>query len=367
MKILLQGEIGSRFGQSYDLDVVTTSEAIVALGLQLPGFIEFLNRDDEYYHITAKGFDTGISEEDLSKPLTADGYVIISPYVIGGGGNPLMSILSGAALVAGSFLLPGVSLLGVSLSSAAGLIGASMVLNGFAQLISPVQKAKPEQEQRQSSIIDSAGQIVGQGSRVPIVYGELILNDLLPISQIITNAGWITENDNAAQYTRVTKIQLPFQASGMEPYNYATNNRTFRPLTAANLTNNDPVNGMVVFSSPFQRMQVRCDFSSSPQGLVINTAYALQRIRVFNGVSDYGRSLGFRIGSNDNTDILGFVEMPNVGWYDFNLEGIPYFYQKKPYFTFEFLPTIGSEHIAVGEIQLFGSLGLNENVLDIIG
>lgn len=361
MRVNLRGELGEKFGYCYTLDVASPSECIQALGFQLPGFIEYLNRDDDYYMVKA-GAATVATVEDLRIP--ARGSIDIIPVVVGAGGNGFLGILTGAALIAGSFLLPGVSLLGVNLSAAAGLIGASLVLNGISQLISPTPRREPTEDRRESQIIDPYGQIAAQGARVPVVYGEVKLGNLLPISQYVTNYDWVQIGDPAAQYTRVTSVELPYDVTAVAPYTYAYSSRTFRNMDATFLSNNDPFTGMVVVGNTFR---VRTSFSTSPQGLNIRTAYAVQRVRVFSGVTGYTGAATMRVLRGDGAPLTGVINLTSGGWVDLNLSANANFRVKYPDLLFEFNSPINYGFTAVGEIQLFGALGLNEGVADILG
>jgi predicted phage tail protein len=164
---------------------------------------------DQYYKVCAgkTELDVGSHLEQLHYPMAQTECIRIIP-VIAGAGGAAAKIGIGIALIAVSFLLPGAgifgttSLFGVSaaqggavlagLGSAISAVGASLVLGGVAQLISPTPKISSGEDStndpRKSYSFSGIQNVTRQGVPVPIVYGEII------VGSVVISAGINTED-----------------------------------------------------------------------------------------------------------------------------------------------------------------------------
>lgn len=126
------------------------------------------------YRVTVGGH--AISEEELQHPIGEQEIRIIP--VIGGAGAT-GRILAGVALVAGAFLI-GQPWLGAIAFNAMIGVGASLVLGGVSQLLSPVPTIPTEQSDPRASYSFSGVQNTSrQGLPIPLIYGEMICGSIV--------------------------------------------------------------------------------------------------------------------------------------------------------------------------------------------
>ena len=196
MKVVkVHGVLEEKLGQSsFEFDVNTPAEAIRALTANFSGLDKWLV-DSEQDGIAYKVLigKTIINEEnfsDLGLPFSERETFEIVP-VIGGAGRGLRGVLFGAALIGASFLFPGAGMFGANsmtwglkagsfalkAATAAGTlvsgIGASMLLGGVAEMISPTQKTDFKEVQRSKDYtLSGITNTAQQGVAVPIAYGR---------------------------------------------------------------------------------------------------------------------------------------------------------------------------------------------------
>lgn len=198
--ILLLGELGKKFGRTLRLDVKTPGEAIRALCANFPEFERHLI-ESEKRHVAYRillGKDA-IPLDDIHNPAGGNTIRIV-PVIQGSGGNPLTTVLIGAAIIGAAFMTGGASLAfgmmgGVSVSTTfiGGIalgVGASLVLSGVSQMISPLPKAaEPAErpENQPSYVFNGAVNTTAQGQPVPIGYGRMI------VGSAVVSAGITTE------------------------------------------------------------------------------------------------------------------------------------------------------------------------------
>jgi predicted phage tail protein len=177
VEVKLLGSLGQRFGRKYKLDIDTPAEAFRALAAQLDGFLDYLYEaakagvgwqvvDDDPLGMMVDGLDLRVKTNRL----------ILAPRVEIGDG--VGRIIGGLSLIAFSFLVPG----GFVLSAATfGAIGAKLVLDGLSQLLTPT----PDNRKADSETLGQAAARGYQGLAVPILYGKVYINDLIPISATV--------------------------------------------------------------------------------------------------------------------------------------------------------------------------------------
>jgi predicted phage tail protein len=91
-------------------------------------------------------------------------------------------IIAGIALVALSFLIIplGIAAAGAGIATAVGLAGASLLLGGIAQLLTPTPKiSKDEGDPRKSFSFSGIQNTNRAGVPVPVVYGETLVGSVV--------------------------------------------------------------------------------------------------------------------------------------------------------------------------------------------
>ena len=98
------------------------------------------------------------------------------------GAGAVGRIIAGVALVAIGLFVPGIGALGVQILVG---VGASLVLGGVAQLLTPVPKvpqgaaSNTDQDPRKSYSFSGIQQTSRQGTPVPLVYGETLVGSVV--------------------------------------------------------------------------------------------------------------------------------------------------------------------------------------------
>lgn len=211
--VRLLGDLGERYGTEHTYyDLRTPADAIKLLCINKPKLQEELVHAHKHgvgYRLIQAGTDLGY--DDLQLPLGSND-LILTPVVMGSGGDSTTQILVGVGLVAfsiltagagagflglGAGLTAGTFTLGAAASVAIGSIGASLILGGVAQMLSPQpvlptlsggrirgsgesgstdgpQSVVRGSDGRQSYMFTGAANTVGVGATIPVVYGEVI-------------------------------------------------------------------------------------------------------------------------------------------------------------------------------------------------
>lgn len=188
--IILHGELGKRFGRHHKFAVKTVGEAIRALKANFKGFESYMVGA----HQNGVGFKifvgpTSIKDyPEINYPSGERNVIRIAPVLMGSK-SPVARILIGAALVitavaitvlSGGTLSP----LAANLLIAGGLIGASMIIGGVSQLLSPVPKEPDspnysDPERKTSYIFSGPTNVSSQGRAVPVGYGRMIVGSVV--------------------------------------------------------------------------------------------------------------------------------------------------------------------------------------------
>ena len=211
MKVVkVYGALRKRLGQCrFEFDVATPAQAIKALCINFPGLDKWLvdsEQDGVGYRVAVS--KEKITEEDMAPLLTpfSEREVFSITPVIAGAGRGTGQILLGAALIAASFAFPGggafsfYSYSGVAAGSGAmtaigtavSYLGAGLVLQGIANVISPqpdLNSTLDESVQLESFTFSNVVNTQRQGMPVPIAYGRLfvgsaVLSSGLDVDQV---------------------------------------------------------------------------------------------------------------------------------------------------------------------------------------
>jgi predicted phage tail protein len=177
-EIELGGVLGKIFGKRHERLVSTSAEAIRALCCTINGFEKFLNtsknRGITYAVFRGK---KNIGEDDLGFPVTAD-VIRIVPVVIGSKKAGALQTILGAVLVVVGVLvgtLTSWTVAGVGVGSAITSLGASMMLGGVVQMLSPQAgglASKQSADNQASYAFGGVTNTAAQGYPVPLLYGQ---------------------------------------------------------------------------------------------------------------------------------------------------------------------------------------------------
>jgi predicted phage tail protein len=185
-KIKLYGKLAKFIGHRVlEADVATAAEAVRFLLANWPEAEAHMN--DQHYRVSIGTYD--IDLEELHHPAGAAPISFV-PVVAGAGA--LGRILIGVALVALSFVSFGAGAwAGVagsfgtaagaaSGSVAVGLLGASLIIGGVAQLLTPTPKISQDEGDPRKSFSFSGIQNTNRaGVPVPVVYGETLVGSVV--------------------------------------------------------------------------------------------------------------------------------------------------------------------------------------------
>ncbi|MFK3922384.1 tail assembly protein [Serratia liquefaciens] len=174
--IRLYGVLGTTFGRVHRLAVDSPQEAIKALCTVIPGLQKFILESKER-GLTYTIFEgrKNLSKDDL--PLAANGNDIrIAPVIIGSKKAGIFQTILGAVLVVVGAVMTYMSG-GVASPLAAGMMmsGASMMLGGVIQMLSPMQgglASRQDPDNKPSYAFGGPVNTIAQGNPVPILYGK---------------------------------------------------------------------------------------------------------------------------------------------------------------------------------------------------
>lgn len=161
--------------RKFQAEVASAAEAVRFLVANFPQLEKHMA--DQHYRVCVGNYDLTI--EELQDPAGQQEIRII-PVVAGAGATG--RIIAGVALLAVGFLVPGIGALGVQLLVG---IGASLVLGGVAQLLTPVptmnaaSMADTAKDPRKSYSFSGIQQTSRAGVPVPIVYGETLVGSVV--------------------------------------------------------------------------------------------------------------------------------------------------------------------------------------------
>lgn len=172
--IKVYGQLAKEVGQRvFRAEVESVAEAVRFLIANFPQ-LEHLMADQYYRVSTGKHI---LSEHELHYPVGETEVISITPVIAGAGA--VGRIIVGVLLVAASFFIPGVALFGVSLAPIVLGIGASLVLGGVAQLLSPVPSTQTsERDPKQSYSFSGIQNTSRSGLPIPIIYGQVVVGSI---------------------------------------------------------------------------------------------------------------------------------------------------------------------------------------------
>ena len=217
MKVVkVYGALRERLGQCrFELDVATPAQALKALCVNFPGLDKWLvdsEQDGVGYRVrVGKQQATPDDVSVLALPWSEREVFSITPVVAGaGGGNPFTTVLLGAALIGASFFFPGAGAFGfqaigatgaaglagagiaTSIGTSLSLIGASLVLGGISQMISPMPDFGDDSEKLRNFTFSGITNTAQEGLPVSIAYGRVVVG-----SAVISSGLDVDHSSNA--------------------------------------------------------------------------------------------------------------------------------------------------------------------------
>ena len=189
-KIKLYGQLAKFIGtRVLEADVATAAEAVRMLVANFPGLEKHMA--DQHYRVTVGTYDLALDE--IHDPAGQQDIMIV-PVLAGAGA--VGRIILGVALIALAIAVPGLgaaagakaaaTIFGTGFSSLAlsvGALGASLVLGGVAQLLSPVptvpQGPGSDNDPRKTFNFSGIQQTSRQGVPVPCVYGLTLVGSVV--------------------------------------------------------------------------------------------------------------------------------------------------------------------------------------------
>jgi predicted phage tail protein len=185
-KIKLYGPLAKFVGRRvFKADVANAAEAVRFLLANFPKLEAHMA--EQHYRVSVGDYDLMLDE--LHDPAGQQEIKIV-PVLTGAGATG--RILAGIALIALSFaIIPlGIAAAGSGIATAVGLAGASLVLGGVSQLLTPTPKVPQgldsQDDPRKSYSFSGIQQTSRQGVPVPIVYGETIVGSVVISASIDT-------------------------------------------------------------------------------------------------------------------------------------------------------------------------------------
>ena len=194
-KIRLYGELAKFLGQkTFEAEVHNAAQAIKFLIVNFPQLEKHMA--DRYYKVLVGDWE--IKEEEIHYPNGQEDIKIV-PIVGGEGGRGTRQFLLGVALIGTAILLPGAAPVfsgsftagasGFAATSAAiiGNVGLALAFSGLAQMLTPVENIKEnEQDPRLSFNFSGIQNTSRAGVPVPVIYGETMVGSVV-ISAAIEN------------------------------------------------------------------------------------------------------------------------------------------------------------------------------------
>jgi predicted phage tail protein len=178
-KIKLYGRLAKFVGKRVlEADVSSAAEAVRFLLANWPELERHMA--DQHYRVSLGDYDLG--EDELHDPA---GKQVIKFVPVVAGAGAAGRIIAGVALIALSFaIIPlGIAAAGAGIATMVGGIGASLVLGGVAQLLTPTPRlslgSDSPNDPRKSYSFSSVQNTSRQGTPVPICYGEVLVGSVV--------------------------------------------------------------------------------------------------------------------------------------------------------------------------------------------
>ena len=193
-KIKLYGELAKFLGQkTLEAEVHSAGQAIRFLVVNFPQLEAHMA--DRYYKVLVGDWE--IKEEEINYPNGQEDIRIV-PIVGGEGGRGTGRFLLGVGLIGAAIFLPGAApVLGsggfsavagtAGFTTVIGNLGLALAIQGLAQMLTPVEDIKEEEQDPRRSFNFSGIQNTSRaGVAVPVIYGQTMVGSVV-ISANIEN------------------------------------------------------------------------------------------------------------------------------------------------------------------------------------
>lgn len=191
--IKVYGSLAKFLGQRvFRAAVDTPLEAVSFLRANFEGLAAHMAGHDYKILTGTLELQAGSNPEQLQYPVGMGEAISIVPVVGGAGGRGTRSILAGVALVGFSLAFPGIGkVIGGKAMTAIGLFGGGLILDGVAQMLTPVPDLSDSDLDPASNPISFSGiqNVSRQGVAVPVVYGETL------VGSVVISSGINTQDD----------------------------------------------------------------------------------------------------------------------------------------------------------------------------
>lgn len=177
-RIELGGILGKTFGKTHQRLIARTGEAAIALSKTLPGFESFMisSKRRGLTFAIFKG-QKNIAVDEMGFPCEGN-VVRIVPVIIGSKRAGLLQTILGAVLITAAVFVSGgvgAAFTAGGLTGFAAATGASLVLGGVIQLLSPQPSglaSKQDAANQASYAFGGVTNTAAQGYPVPLLYGK---------------------------------------------------------------------------------------------------------------------------------------------------------------------------------------------------
>ena len=185
--IKVYGKLAKHLGQrSFKAVVSTPAEAVRFLLANFPELRALMREGQYMVSVGRNPLELGTNPELLHYPSAGFETIRIVPVVAGAGA--VGRIILGVALVALSFIPGFAAWAGPTAYALITGVGASLVIGGIAQLLTPTPKlGTSENDPRRSYSFSGIQNVSRQGVPVPVIYGEVFTGS------VIISAGINTE------------------------------------------------------------------------------------------------------------------------------------------------------------------------------
>ena len=186
-KIKLYGELAKFLGQkTFEAEVSSAAQAIRFLVVNFPQLEAHMA--DRQYKVAVGDWEIG--EDELHYPNGQEDLKIIP--IVGGAGRGFRRFLWGAFFIGAAFLIPQTAMIGtfggeIAVSTIVGTIGASLALQGIAEMLTPIPKvSEREQDPRLSFNFSGIQNTSRAGVAVPVIYGTTLTGSIVVSAHLET-------------------------------------------------------------------------------------------------------------------------------------------------------------------------------------
>lgn len=217
-KIILEGQLGEKFGSEWNLDVQSPAEAMHAIMSQRPGMRQYLAESEgiQGYEVLVDGASIEDETELLISNPGQGGYTFV-PVIGGSKSSALMMVLgvtliamtggmgmsiaapfmasagTGAAATAttaavaagGTTIATGATL--TTLGTGLSYLGTGLLLGGAAMMLAPDVPDGNSSEKAENYLFGGPVNTVKQGEPIPLVYGRAIVGSKTISASVFTN------------------------------------------------------------------------------------------------------------------------------------------------------------------------------------